>query len=182
MLPIRIESRSTWDPIKEEFGEVEGFSVNLEHCLLAVSRWETIMAKPFLDNKEKNSEELLLYIKCMSIEKELTEDQTIAIASDESAIQMIKDYIDSPLTATTIKHNSPSGNNGEFLTSELMYYWLVSLQIPFEVDKWPLQRMIKLVEVCSIKNQPAKKMSKNDILRQNRSLNHARRGKKPRKR
>lgn len=182
MIPIQIESRNTWDPIKEEFGEVKGFKVNLEHCLLSVSRWETITAKPFLDNKEKTNEELMLYIKCMSLDTELTDEQTLAIATDATAMNQIKEYIEAPLTATIVKSNGPKNGSGEFLTSELMYYWLVGLQIPFEVERWPLQRMIKLVEVCNAKNQPAKKMSKNDILRQNRALNQSRRVKKPRKR
>lgn len=180
MLPIEIESRTTWNPIKEEFGEIKGFSVKLEHCLLAISEWESITCKPFLDNKEKNNEELMLYIKCMALNDELTEEQTVAIISDEYAMTKIKKRIESPMTATVINRQSSKNNGGQFLTSELMYSWLVALHIPFEVEKWPLQRMIKLVEVCNQNNQPAKQMSKNDILRQNRSLNAARRIKKPR--
>lgn len=182
MLKLKVDSQSTWDPYKEEFGEIEGFEVELEHCLLSVSKWEAKTCKPFFDNKhDKTTDELKLYIKCMSLNKDLTDEQVIAIISDVSCLAAIKDYIDSKMTATTVTTNGPHGSGGEYLTSELIYYYLVALQIPFEVERWPIQRLIKLIEVCNAKNQPPKKMSKNDILRQNRQLNAARRIKKPRK-
>lgn len=179
MLTLKINSKHTWDPIKEEFGYTEGFFVELEHCLLAISKWESITNKPFLDNSKKTEEELALYIKCMSIKKDLSDEQVLAICYDQESITKIKNYIDSPMTATVIKQRKNINNSGEYMSSELMYYWLVSLNIPFVVETWPLQRMIKLVEVCSIKNQKPEKMSESDILRQNRSLNAARRAKKP---
>ena len=65
----------------------------------------------------------------------------------------------------------------QIITSELIYYWMTALNIPFECQRWHLNRLMTLIEVAGIKNQPAKKMSKKDIAAQNRSLNAARRAK-----
>ena len=90
-------------------------------------------------------------------------------------ILKINEYISAPMTATTFHQANKGGGNGELITSELIYYWMVSLNIPFECQKWHLNRLFTLIKVCSIKNQPPKKMSKKDILSRNASLNAARR-------
>lgn len=79
------------------------------------------------------------------------------------------------MTATTIKNEMSKGTKKEFITSEFIYYWMVANEIPFDCEKWHLNRLLTLIRICSVKNQPPKKMSKSDILSINAKLNAARR-------
>lgn len=182
MLKIILPETDCWDDSKQEFFTYPGNTMLLEHSLLAISRWETKYHKPFLDKREKSEEELLYYIRCMSLNDMLEEGDAIMIASNQDVLKKIKEYLDDPATATTIKKR-PSGTpkSNSFVTSELIYYWMVSLQIPFECEKWNLNRLIKLIEVCDAKNTPAKKMSRSDLMARHRSTNAARRAKYPKK-
>lgn len=186
MISIAIAGRDAqevWDNDIEEFTMLPGVkpvTLTLEHSLLSLSKWESKYHKPFLDKTgvEKTPEEMLYYIQCMSVNN-VDPNAFYCLTSEQ--IKEIGDYIADPMTATTITHNAPSGapprRNAENVTSELIYYWMVVHQIPFECQKWHLNRLLTLIEVCNIKNAPSKKMSKRDIMRQNNALNAARRAK-----
>jgi len=91
-------------------------------------------------------------------------------------MKKISDYISDSMTATTFsddKRNRPRSK--EIVTSEIIYYWMVALQIPIKFETWHLNRLITLIRVCEIKQQPAKKMSKRDLYARNSKLNAARR-------
>lgn len=186
MLTIHVsgtDRKEAWDPIREEFVSIEAskpVTLMLEHSLLSISKWESKYHKPFLGGTEKDQktpEEMLYYIQCMTVN---SVDENVYYRLTNDQIQEIGNYIADSMTATTINHNSAPGapkRNKEIITSELIYYWMVVHQIPFECQKWHLNRLLTLIEVCNIKNAPSKKMSKQDIMRQNRSLNAARRAK-----
>ena len=88
----------------------------------------------------------------------------------------IDEYMKSPMTATVIKRQEGPGRSNEIITSEIIYYWMIKLGIPREYEKWHINRLMTLIEVCSIKDQPAKKMSQREIYSQNAALNAQRRG------
>ena len=100
----------------------------------------------------------------------------ILIGLTDENISQINAYIEDSMTATYISdiHNK-SGANRDTVTSELIYYWMIALNIPFECQYWHLNRLMTLINVCSIKNQPAKKMGRNELMRRNAALNAARR-------
>ena len=88
-------------------------------------------------------------------------------------IQQVNAYIEAPMSATWFKESQ--SKNHEVVTSEVIYFWMIQLSIPFECQKWHLNRLLALIRVCSEKGQTQKHMPVNDIYAQNRALNEARR-------
>ena len=169
--------KTMWDPKKEEFYDVKGtkaIDLELEHSLISISKWESKWHVPFISKEGHTEEQTLHYIKCMTINKNVPDSVYDHLTSKD--VQEISDYINNPMTATTV-NNVGGKKSNDIITSELIYYWMTALQIPFECEKWHLNRLLKLVEVCNAKNQPPKKMSKNEIMERNRALNEARRAK-----
>lgn len=173
MLEIIIPATEQWDEKNQEFITSKEQILRLEHSLVSLSKWESKWCKPFLSRENKTMEETIDYIKCMTLTQNVDPNVYNLLTKDN--ILKINEYISAPMTATTFHQENRGGGNGELITSELIYYWMVSLNIPFECQKWHLNRLFTLIKVCSIKNQPPKKMSKKDILSRNASLNAARR-------
>lgn len=177
-LTITIPDQELFDDNKSEFITVKGKTLKLEHSLVSVSKWESKWNKAFLSKEEKTDEQTLDYVRCMTLTKDVDPDLYNYIPT--SVMQQIIKYIEAPMTATWFnddKQNSGAKGNRETVTSELIYYWMVALNIPFECQRWHLNRLLTLVQVCNIKNTPPKKMSKREIFNRNRALNEARKKK-----
>ena len=175
MLEIHVPEKEWWDETQEVFMKTPAATLQLEHSLVSLSKWEAKWQKPFLSNDDKTSEETLDYIRCMTINRNVKPYVYKALGSDN--LKLITDYIASPQTATTITHrgNPPKGQK-EIYTSEVIYYWMIMYGIPFECQKWHLNRLLTLIEVCNAKQNP-QKMSRSAIYEQNKALNAARRAK-----
>lgn len=173
MLQIEIPEREYYDEAHNQFITVKGCSLKLEHSLVSISKWEMKWRKPFLSRERKTKDEFLDYIRCMTISQNIDPNVYYAISPEDQ--ELIAQYITDKPTATWFnnRHDSP---NRDIITSELIYYMMVAYQIPFECQKWHLERLLTLIRICEIKNSP-KKMNKRDILAQNRALNAARRQK-----
>ena len=174
MLQLKIPiSPEGWDEKTEQFVEAKWQTLQLEHSLVSLSKWESKWEKPFFSRAEKTQEEILDYIKFMTISKNVDPEVYSHLSRDN--IQEINKYIEAPMTATTFSADKNQAKNREVITAELIYYWMIALNIPFECQKWHLNRLLTLVRVCNIKNQPSKKMSKRDVMSRNAQLNAARR-------
>ena len=174
-LSITVPARELFDSFAGEFIETKETVLHLEHSLISISKWESKWHKPYLSSEDKTREEALDYIRCMTLNGGV--DPNVYLALTEQNAKDITDYISDSMTATTIK-KQPQRGSREIVTSELIYYWMTELNIPFDpCQKWHVSRLLTLIEVCSIKKTPSKKMSKGDILRQQHSLNAARRAK-----
>lgn len=180
MLEIHIPAHEYWDARKEEFFTTKETTLRLEHSLISLSKWEQKYKRPYLGlHKGPNTtEESLYYIRCMCIDKNVDPYVISSIQYEPEILKKITDYIHDPMTATTISNNSKRGGGGlqETLTSELIYYYMTALNIPFECEKWHLNNLLMLIQVANAKNNP-KKMSRSDIMRQNDEINRARRAK-----
>ena len=174
MLEIVVPGREVYDEDKNEFITSKPTRLTLEHSLISLSKWESKWEKPFLSS-EKNNIEMIDYIKCMTLTQNV--DPLVYASLSQDNIEEISKYIEASMTATVINNKENKRGKKEIVTAEIIYYWMVTLNIPFECQKWHLNKLLTLIEVCSIKNQPEKKMSRNEILRSNRSLNAARRAK-----
>ena len=173
MLQITIPGIELWDESREIFTQTKEQTLQLEHSLVSLSKWESKWGKAFLSKQEKTYEETIDYIKCMTITQNV--DPNVYNNLPKSIIDKITEYIEAPMTATYFSKEQSSGNSREQVTSELIYYWMIALNIPFECQKWHLNRLLTLIRVCNIKNQPPKKMSKRAIMSRNAALNAARR-------
>lgn len=174
MLQITVPiSPEGWDEERQEFVDPQVKTLQLEHSLVSISKWESKWHKAFLSKKDKTEEEIFDYVKCMTLTQNV--DSSIYDHLTIDNVNQIKAYIEDPMTATVINTNSSDKSNKETVTSELIYYWMIALNIPSEYQKWHINRLLKLIEVCNIKNSPPKKRSKSDIMRSNAALNAARR-------
>lgn len=171
MLEITIPGIELYDEEKNEFINYDEKTVRFEHSLVSVSKWESKWCKPFLSGKEKTAEEILDYIICMTVTEGITDDIYSRLTQEN--FSKINEYIGHPMTATTFNDERKSGSR-EIITSEIIYYWMVAFNIPFECQYWHLNRLLTLIKVCNIKNNPPKKMSKQEVLSRNKALNEAR--------
>lgn len=174
MLQITVPiSPEGWDEERQEFVDPQVKTLQLEHSLVSISKWESKWHKAFLSKKDKTEEEIFDYVKCMTLTQNV--DPSVYDHLTVDNVNQIKAYIEDPMTATVINTNSTDKSNKETVTSELIYYWMIALNIPSEYQKWHINRLLKLIEVCNVKNSPPKKRSKSDIMRSNAALNAARR-------
>lgn len=177
MLKIKIEAQELFDNEKQEFINIKEQTLLLEHSLSSISKWESKWKKPFLStkkNSDKTIEETIDYIKCMTLNSNI--DNDVYNFLSESNIKLINDYIKDSMTATTFYSQDSTNTiiNRETVTSELIYYWMLSNNIPIECEKWHINRLLTLIRIFSIKNTPPKKMNKNEIISRNAALNAAR--------
>jgi hypothetical protein len=173
MLQITIPAVELWDERKQEFVTTKEQTLQLEHSLVSLSKWESKWCKPFLTKQEKNFEEILDYIKCMTITQNV--DPEVYNYLTNKNIEEINNYINAPMTATYFSDDKTAKPNREQITAELIYYWMIALNIPFACQKWHLNRLLTLIKVCNIKNQPPKKRSRKEIMSRNAALNAIRR-------
>ena len=174
MLKITIPATEMFDDRTQEFITYKEQSLQLEHSLVSISKWESRWHKPFLSKEEKTYSQTIDYIKCMTITQNV--DPEVYNRLTNSNIQDINNYIDDSMTATTFSNKSQSQSR-EIVTSELIYYWMIALNIPMECQRWHINRLLTLIRVCEVKQTPPKKMSKREIASRNASLNAARRNK-----
>lgn len=175
MLTIKLPAAEFFDEKREIFVTVKELSIVIEHSLISISKWEAKHHTPFLDKKEWTEEETLDYIRCMTVTQGVPPHAYYLITSKQA--EEIRDYIENPMTASTVPDIKQPGFSREIVTSELIYYWMVAQQIPSEYEKWHLNRLLMLVKICNYKNTPPKKQSKGDRLKQQRTINDARRAK-----
>lgn len=173
MLKITVPRCELYDENKNEFITVNEQTLQLEHSLVSISKWESKWCKPFLSKDPKTVEQTVDYIRCMTLTQNVDNNVYKCITNDN--LREINDYIDAPMTATWFSEDKSKAPSREVVTSEIIYYWMIALNIPFECQKWHFNRLLTLIRVCSIKNQPPKQMSKKELASRNAALNAARR-------
>ncbi len=175
MLRIIVSGEELFDEKNEEFITVGDFTLDLEHSLVSLSKWESKFQEPFLAADSKTSEKLISYVEFMILNPVYPKQFWKRLTRDN--LQEIISYIESTQSATTFGEMPHRKGRGEIITSELIYYWMVAFNIPFECEHWHLNRLFSLIRICNIKNSKSKKMSRSEMAERNRSLNAQRRAK-----
>ena len=173
MLYITIPAAEYWDEGKQEFINTKAQTLQLEHSLVSLSKWESKWCKPFLTKNEKTYEETVDYIRCMTLTQNV--DPEVYTRLTVGNINQVNDYIGATMTATYFSEEKNKTPNREQITAELIYYWMIVHNVPFECQKWHLNRLITLIRVCEIKSKPPKRSSKKELMNRNTALNAARR-------
>lgn len=163
-----------FDDQNEEFinVDVKETKLEIEHSLISLKKWEQKWHKPFLKDDEKTAEELADYIRCMTLNRGINEEVYKWIPQE--TVNKIVEYIKDPMTATWFRENQLVGaqrNSREIVTAELIYYWMIALNVPVEFQKWHLNQLLTLIKVVNIKNQKEKKVDKAAAARERAALN-----------
>ena len=187
-LTITIPGQELWDPVNEVFCKSKPVTLALEHSLVSLSKWESKWKKPFLalgqngaagrsqdPDKQLSPEQFLDYVRCMTMTQNV--DDNVYHALTKENLESIVKYIEDPMTATTISNHQRKKGPPRVITSELIYAWMAILRIPYECQKWHLNRLMMLIQVTGLEQEPPKKMDPRAVMKQNQSLNAARRAK-----
>lgn len=174
MLTLVLPEREFFDDAKGEFVNSPQVTLTLEHSLVSLSKWESFWEKPFLTDEPKTDEQAIDYIRCMNLAPEVPPETFSRLL--QSQMDTVADYIDKKMTATWFNEGPTKGHPTEVVTAEIIYFWMIALNVPFECQDWHLNRLLTLIKVCNQKNQPDKpKMSQAELMARNRALNEERR-------
>lgn len=158
MLDLYVPGKEFWNSELQEFIYTKDITLHLKHSLVSLTRWEQHYKRRFLDDGPKNEEEYRFYIQCMTLNKDV--DPLVYTVLQEDDMKKVTDYLHDSMTATTLPKQNNNRSNSEKLSSELIYYYMSALNIPFECEKWFLNNLIILISIASIKNNPQEKKSK----------------------
>jgi len=174
MLRVIIDETEMYNEETEEFFTQPSVNLVLEHSLVSVSKWESKHQKPFLTVSDKSQEEIFDYVRFMIISHDDL-DPGVIFRLGQSNFDAINDYMSSSQSATTFG-DLPEGNKvrGEIITSELVYFWMIEFNIPFECQHWHLNRLFSLIKICNVKRQKPKRMPKHAIAQRYREINERR--------
>ncbi len=172
MLTITVPSREAWDEKREVFVSTKGQTLQLEHSLVSIQKWEAKWKIPFLTKEPKTFEQTIDYVRCMTITQNVKDEVYQNLTAEN--LKEINDYIGEDMTATWFSKDIRKKPNRQQITAELIYYWMVALQIPQEYRKWHLNQLITLIRVAEAEQTPQKKRPRRDMISERRALNEAR--------
>lgn len=181
MLTITIPTGEQYDRATNRFYYVKGQTISLIHSLVSISKWEEKWHKAYLGPQEKTREEVLDYVRCMTVTKNVDPELYNFLSTEN--VDAINKYINDPHTATMMmsrgKNGSPRpGGTKDVITAELIYFWMITYNIPVEFQKWHLNKLLALIDVCERKTSSGNNgVGKGEMLRNRRALNKARHAK-----
>jgi len=167
----------SYDDENEKFVITNAVKLQLEHSLVSVSKWESKFKRAFLSDQPMTEEEVLYLLTSMCLTPNTPPG--IFYKVPESQLELVREYLDDKQTATffTDRGNAPRPpGRPQIVTSELIYYWMISYRIPIEAENWNFNRLITLIRIFDEKSQSAnRKMTPKEVAAHQRQLNQQRR-------
>lgn len=176
MLQITIPGGEFFNNASQMFTYSKPQTLQLEHSLVSISKWESKWQKAFLSREQKTEEEFRDYVRCMTLTQNVDPEVYCNLTNEN--IRQIRAYMDNPMTATKLPQKPGRGGPTEVITSERVYSWMIALQIPVEYQKWHFNRLMTLIQLCNLNNEksvPKNKKSRGDLYAQHRAINQANR-------
>lgn len=171
MITIDLGSLEYYDSSKNEFVYEEGGKARFEYSLKMLYEWEGKWKKAFLkDNKDLTTEEAVDFYMTMALDPI---DQKFMTGE---VMETLSKYINDSQTATTFtdlkgQNENNSLSKGKVYTSEELYAMMITSNVPLDFENRNLNRLIAILRIISAQNNPPKKMSTNEIYKQNATLN-----------
>lgn len=173
MLTITVPATERFDEAESKIIRSEEYVLSLEHSLVSLSRWESKWKKSFLFSKDKSAEEIYGYVEAMCLTPDVPPEAFSKLT--QANFDAINEYINEQMTATTFNEMPNQRQSRDVITAELIYHWMIALQIPVECEDWHLNRLMALIKVVNLKNAPKKKMGRTEMLAERERLNAERR-------
>lgn len=177
-LILHVEPYEGFDSNNNMFVSIKETTLQLEHSLISLKKWEQKYHIPFLDDTiEKTPEQWLYYVECMNMTQNV--DPNVFKYFSMSNLEKVTKYIEDPMTATWFNDNGkkqPQSKKKEIITAEIIYYWMIELNVPIQFEKWHLNQLLTLIRVINIKHDNTK-MGKKEQAMQRSALNAQRRAK-----
>ena len=177
MLRLFLRSVETFNEDTQEFETIGGTSVDLEHSLYTVSKWEEIHKEPF-GQATVDIRFVMGYLECMCVTENIPSSYWACLTHQQ--LNDVMQYIQDPHTAHVFNRQQQKPSRRRTVTAELIYCWMITLNIPIEFEHWHFNRLMTLIEVCTKENAPKKPMTKAEkaaAVKRQRELNAARRAK-----
>jgi hypothetical protein len=174
VITIDLGKNEYYDDATNTFIVDEGGIVRFEYSLKAIYDWEAKWKKPFLKGGLTDNE-MVDFFSIMALDP-IKKD----FITGETA-QILADYIKDSNTATVFSdiEGGQGGNSsykrGKLYTAEELYALMFAAQIPLDFENRNLNRLLVVLQIMASHNQPPKKMSTNDIYKQNAEINRQRR-------
>ena len=177
-LTITVPEQELYDDLSGRFVSTKKTVLKFEHSLRSIANWESKWHKPYLSTDKRTEEETIDYLRCMCLTRDVSPDIFRIVASNRKLMLQVAEYVNNPMTATTIKRRGGRQPSKEIITNELVYFWMSNFGIPFDpCENWHFNRLMTLIEIASIKNSDPKanKMSRSQMARERSALNAQRR-------
>jgi hypothetical protein len=171
VLQLEVTIKEGFDESTAKFGSSDSVVIRLEHSLLSLSKWESEWEIPFLASEDKTVEQVVSYLRFMFVGEAFPENIIPYLTKEH--FDEINAYINKKMTATWFGETK-NQIQGEVVTAELIYYWMIALGIPFECESWHLSRLLTLIRVCNVKNSKAEKKAPGQAAAERRILNEQR--------
>lgn len=174
MITIHIPQSEIWDDGNNEFIYIEEQTIDMEHSLVSITKWEAKHHKVFLEENKKTPEEMMDYVRCMCINPLKNERDILGISKKD--IEKITNYIEDPMIPFKLKSKDDGNTYGRKKNKDpmcgiMIYYYMVSCQIPFECQHWHINQLLALIQIYSMKENPGNPLKGSKLANRNTTLN-----------
>lgn len=129
---------------------IPAFHLQLRHSLMSIAKWESRWHDSFLAKETMDADELIDYVRCMTINTQKNQDVYKYLGKDD--YDQILEYMQDPMSAIDLnakRNKETKKGRKKRETAESVYYAMFNLGIPIECEKWHFNRLSALLDYCA---------------------------------